>query len=132
MEPIKVTTSGPGNSVMIDLPFENDIDQDEYNRTRRKPGAPPYDPNAKWLDPPVVPPNSGPAPTSVTPHKTEGPRISITVDAIPEDEVGQDEFNRIRRKPGAPPYNPNAKWMDPPVVPPKGAEDKPADGPQQS
>jgi hypothetical protein len=57
MEPIKVTTSGPGNWVTIDLPFENDIDQDEINRTRRRPGDPPYNPNAKWMDPPVIPPD---------------------------------------------------------------------------
>ena len=40
------------DSGFIDLPFENDLDQDEFNRTHRKPGDPPYDPTAKWMDPP--------------------------------------------------------------------------------
>jgi hypothetical protein len=132
MEPIKVTTSGPGNSVMIDLPFENDIDQDEYNRTRRKPGVPPCDPNAKWLDPAPAKSSTTPPATTATPNKTEASRHCITVDAIPEDEERQDELNRIRRKPGDPPYNPNAKWHDPPVVPPNGAQQKPADESQKS
>jgi hypothetical protein len=50
---------------------------------------------------------------SPSPNKTEGPRTVITVDALPEDEERQDELNRTMRKPGAPPYNPNAKWLDP-------------------
>jgi hypothetical protein len=48
----------------------------------------------------------------------------ITVDAIPEDEERQDELNRTMRKPGAPPYNPNAKWLDPAISTANGgAED---------
>jgi hypothetical protein len=58
VEPAKQETLGPANSYMIELAFDNDLDQDELNRTMmRKPGAPPYNPNAKWLDRRVTPPN---------------------------------------------------------------------------
>jgi hypothetical protein len=32
----------------------------------------------------------------------------------PVDEAQQDELNRLLRKPGDPPYDPTAKWLDPP------------------
>jgi hypothetical protein len=40
--------------------------------------------------------------------------MSFTFDAIPEDDEVQDELNRLLRKPGDPPYDPTAKWLDPP------------------
>jgi hypothetical protein len=49
-----------------------------------------------------------------TSNELEGPRKSYTFDATPEDEATQDELNRLLRKPGDPPYDPTAKWMDPP------------------
>jgi hypothetical protein len=59
---------------------------------------------------------------STSPHMTEGPRTVITVDAIPEDEDRQDELNRTMRKPGDPPYDPHAKWLDPAKPKPNGQE----------
>jgi hypothetical protein len=65
-------------------------------------------------------------------NKISEQRHCITVDLIPEDEDRQDELNRIMRKPGDPPYNPNAKWHDPPVVPPNGTQEKPGTDSQKS
>jgi hypothetical protein len=104
MESSKPIICGPEDNYTVDLPFDSDIDQDEANRTRRKPGAPPYNPNAKWMDPPVVPATNGPTVTSDTPNKTDGPRISITVDAVPKDGERQEELdNTSRPKPSAAP-----------------------------
>ena len=56
MESEKPIVCGPDNSYTVELPFDNDLDQDELNRTMRKQGDKPYDPAAKWLDPAVVAP----------------------------------------------------------------------------
>jgi hypothetical protein len=56
----------------------------------------------------------------------------ITVDAIPEDEERQDELNRTMRKPGAPPYDPNAKWLDPAKSTSNGGEGDQAGVPKDS
>jgi hypothetical protein len=69
---------------------------------------------------------------STSPHKTEGGGVVITVDAIPEDEEVQDELNRTMRKPGAPPYDPNAKWLDPAKPTPNGGEGDQASLPKDS
>jgi len=46
MDPAKKKIPEPSNSYTFELPFENDLDQDELNRIMRKPGDPPYDPTA--------------------------------------------------------------------------------------
>jgi hypothetical protein len=49
-----------------------------------------------------------------TPKEPEIPRKCYSFEAILEDDATQDELNRLMRKPGDPPYDPTAKWMDPP------------------
>jgi len=70
VEPSKQETRGSTNSYTFELPFDNDLDQDELNRTMRKPGAPPYNPNAKWLDRRVSTTNGAPADQVVPPNDT--------------------------------------------------------------
>jgi hypothetical protein len=64
--------------------------------------------------------------------KTPEPRHCIFVDAVPEDEERQDELNRTMRKPGDPPYNPNAKWLDPANSTPSSGQTEPPAGSQKS
>jgi hypothetical protein len=43
----KHDTRGTANSFTYELPYDNDLDQDELNRRLRKPGEPGYCPPAK-------------------------------------------------------------------------------------
>ena len=64
MDQEKIKTSGLGKCYTFELSPLDDAQQDELNRLMRKPGDPPYDPTAKWLDPPKSPPvkrNESPA-----------------------------------------------------------------------
>jgi hypothetical protein len=37
-----------------------------------------------------------------------------TFEVFPVDEDEQDRLNRLLRRPNDPPYDPTAKWLDPP------------------
>jgi hypothetical protein len=43
-------TRGPKDSYTFELPYDNDLDQDELNRRLRKPGEPGYQPPANETD----------------------------------------------------------------------------------
>jgi hypothetical protein len=110
------------NSYTFEVSPVDEAEQDRLNRLLRKPGDPPYDPTAKWLDPPKPTPartestsNANDARLSESTLQTpSGSDIICSLDAIPVDDDEQDRLNRLLRKPGDPPYDPTAKWLDPP------------------
>jgi hypothetical protein len=57
MEPAKHETRGPTNSYTSELPYDNDLDQDQLNRVMHKPGEPGYCPPGKRAEPPKSQPS---------------------------------------------------------------------------
>jgi hypothetical protein len=69
VEPGKHETPGPGNSHTYELPYDNDLDQDQLNRRMRKPGEPGYRPPEQGKKPTISQGDSGEGPAGAEPRK---------------------------------------------------------------